>query len=43
MSVFFCAYHNRLEDSDVVGFRVRKDGETVCDDTPIDEEEDDDA
>lgn len=30
MSMFWCAYHERDEDSDAVGFVESEDGEMIC-------------
>lgn len=30
MSMFFCEYHNRLEDSDWVGYVTDEDGSEYC-------------
>ena len=32
MSIFYCDYHDEVEDSDYVGFEVTADGREVCDD-----------
>ena len=31
MSIFYCEYHNMVEDSDYVGFNVIDDDVEVCD------------
>ncbi|MEK9748242.1 MAG: hypothetical protein VW443_04750 [Pseudomonadales bacterium] len=40
MSMFYCEYHDRLEDSDVVGYGVIR-GREVCDDAIYDIESED--
>lgn len=34
MSIFFCTFHQRAEDSDFVGYVPAPDGTATCDDVP---------